>query len=80
MQNLVLNAGSDGELFWSIEVLEYWSAGKSEGQNFNLNWFFHYSITPPLHHSRRLPQKGKEYSSPLKRLPKDGCFTFGVVQ
>jgi hypothetical protein len=93
MQNLVLNArsessgfaGKDDEFFWSIGVLEYWSASKSEGQNFKLNWFFHYSITPPLHHSRRLPEEGKEHSNPLRSLPEDrsfgpGCFTFGVVQ
>ncbi len=93
MRNLVLNARSevsgfaskDGELFWSIGALEYWSVGKSEGQNFNLNCFFHYSTTPPLHHSSRLPQEGKEHSSPLRRLPKDGSFgprffTFGGRQ
>ena len=93
MRNLVLNArseisgfvGKDGELFWSTGVLEYWSVGKSEGQNFDLNWFFHYSITPPLHYSSGLPQEGKEHSSPLRSLPEEGsfapgCFTFGVVQ
>jgi hypothetical protein len=32
----------------SFGVLEYWSVGKNEDPNFNLNWFFHYSITPPL--------------------------------
>ena len=42
-------------------VLEYWSVGKSESPNFNLNESFHYSITPPLHHSSRLPQVGKDH-------------------
>jgi hypothetical protein len=27
-------------------VLEYWSAGKSKSFSWNLNMFFHYSITP----------------------------------
>ena len=72
IENLVLGArsefngfaGTSGDLFWSTGVLEYWSVGKSEGQNFNLNWFFHYSITPPLHHSSRLPQGGKTIKAP----------------
>jgi hypothetical protein len=34
-----------------IGVLEYWSVGKSESPNFNLNESFHYSITPLLHHA-----------------------------
>jgi hypothetical protein len=42
-------------------VLEYWSVGKSKSPNFNLNESFHYSITPPLHHSSRLPIKGKDH-------------------
>jgi hypothetical protein len=32
------------EHFWSIGVLECWQKQKPE---FNLNWFLHYSITPP---------------------------------
>ena len=42
--------------YWSVGVLECWQKSKSE---FNLNWSLHYSITPPLHHSSRLPQGGK---------------------
>jgi hypothetical protein len=41
-------AGKDFELLWSIGVLEYWSVGKSESPNFNLNESFHYSIIPSL--------------------------------
>jgi hypothetical protein len=67
IENLVLGArsvfngfaGKDCELIWSTGVLQYWSVGKSESPNFNLNESFHYSITPPLHHSSRLPQGGK---------------------
>jgi hypothetical protein len=57
-------AGKDFELLWSTVVLEYWSVGKSKSPNFNLNWFFHYSITPPLHHSSRLPKGGKTIEAP----------------
>jgi hypothetical protein len=42
--------------YWSIGVLECWKKRKPE---FSSNWFFHYSITPPLHHSSRLEQVGK---------------------
>jgi hypothetical protein len=41
-------AGKDCELFWSTGLLQYWSVGKGESPNFNLNESFHYSITPPL--------------------------------
>jgi hypothetical protein len=37
-----------GKIASCLGVLEYWSVGKSESPNFNLNWSFHYSITPPL--------------------------------
>jgi hypothetical protein len=43
-----------------------------------LNWSFHYSMTPPLHHSSRLPQEGKEHSRPLRRQPKARSFGPGV--
>ena len=45
-------------------VLEYWSVGKSKSPYFNLNLSFHYSITPQLHHSSRLPQGGKSMEVP----------------
>ena len=47
-------------------VLEYWSIGvlAKRKPTFNLNWSFHYSITPPLHHSSRLPQGGKSMGAP----------------
>ena len=53
-------------------MLEYWSVGKSEIPNFNLNWSFHYSITPPLHHSSRLPQGGKSMEAPSRGSAKPG--------
>ena len=37
-------------------VLEYW---ESQSPNFNLDYSFHYSITPPLHYSSRLSDEGK---------------------
>jgi hypothetical protein len=54
IENLVLRARSvlngfaakDCELFLSTGAMEYWSVGKSERPNSNLNEFFHYSITP----------------------------------
>jgi hypothetical protein len=55
-----------------LGVLEYWSVGKSESPNFNLNESFHYSITPPLHHSSRLPQGGKTIETPSGGSPKPG--------
>ena len=53
-------------------VLEYWSIGKSERPNFNLNESFHYSTTPPLHHSSRLPQGEKTIEAPSGGSPKPG--------
>jgi hypothetical protein len=56
-------------------VLEYWIIGvleKSESPSFNLNESFHYSITPPLHHSSRLPQGGKTIEAPSGFSPKPG--------
>jgi len=49
-------ADKDGEPFWSTGALEYWSVGKSQDQNFDQN--NHYSITPQLHYSSRLPHEG----------------------
>jgi len=49
--------------------LECW---KNESPNFNLNESFHYSITPPLHHSSRLPQGGKTIEAPSGGSPKQG--------
>ena len=80
IENLILRArvefngfaGKDCELFWSTGILEYWSLGKSKSPNFNLNWFFHYSITPPHHYSRRLPQGGKTIEVPSGGSPKPG--------
>ncbi|MGD8877145.1 MAG: hypothetical protein PVH75_05280, partial [Syntrophobacterales bacterium] len=63
------SAGEDRELWWSTGVLECWSAGKSEGPNCNMNWFFHYSITPLLHHSSRLPQRGMRILAPSGGSP-----------
>ena len=40
-------------------VLEHWSVGKNKGLNFNLNWFFHYSITPA-----RCRKRGKTIEAP----------------
>jgi hypothetical protein len=57
-----------------------------------LNWSFHYSITPPLHHSSRLPQGGKRMEAPsgdrvvhimphIIYLPKDELYPkFGYAQ
>ena len=55
-------------------VLEYWSIGvlaKTKAHN-KLNWSFHYSITPPLHHSSRLPQGGKSMGGPSGGSAKPG--------
>ena len=46
-------------------VLEYWSVGKSESPNFNLNWSFHYSITPA-----DCRMRGKSIESPSGGNPK----------
>jgi len=80
IENLVLWARSvppvaglpvkDCKPLWNTGVLEYWSVGKSESQNFKLNWFFHYSITPLLHHSNRLPQGGKTIEATSGGSPK----------
>ena len=55
-------------------LLEYWSIGVlvKRKLTFDLNWSFHYSITPPLHHSRRLPQVGKSMEAPSGGSPKPG--------
>jgi hypothetical protein len=47
-------------------VLEYWRIGvlAKRKLTFTLNWSFYYSITPPLHHSSRLPQVGKSMGAP----------------
>jgi hypothetical protein len=37
-----------------------------------LHWSFHYSITPPLHHSSRLPQVGKSMGAPSGGSAKPG--------
>jgi hypothetical protein len=47
--------------YWSIGVLKCWQKQKPE---FNLNWFLHYCITPPLHHSSGLAQGGKGMEAP----------------
>ena len=64
-------AGNDCELFWSTGVLECWKKQKPE---FILSESFHYSITPSLHHSSRLPQEGKDHSKPLRGHPKPSSF------
>jgi hypothetical protein len=37
-----------------------------------LNWFLHYSITPPLHHSSGLAQGGKSMEAPSGGSSKPG--------
>ena len=54
-------------------VLEYWSVGKSESPNFNLNESFHYSTTPLLHHSSILPQGGKSIEAPQGAVQSQVC-------
>jgi len=44
--------------------MEYWSVGKSSRPKFKLNWFFHYSTTPPLHYSSIAPHEGKTIEDP----------------
>jgi hypothetical protein len=61
-------AGKDCELFWSTGVLEYWSVGKSENPNLNLNESFHYSISPAD------AAKGKAHLIPLRGQPKADSF------
>jgi len=67
MENLVLRtrssfngfASKDGEPvweYWNTGVLECW---KKTNPKFNLNLSFHYSITPPLHHSSILLHEKK---------------------
>jgi len=46
-------AGKDWEVFWSIGVL-----AKAKARNFNLDWFFHYSITPSL---QQTAARGKDH-------------------
>ena len=58
------SAGKRWEMFWSIGVL-----AKANARNFNVDCFFHYSITPPLHHSSRLPQEGKTNEVPPEGNP-----------
>ena len=55
-------------------VLEYWTIGvlAKRKPTFNLNFSFHYSITPPLHHSSRLPQIGKSMGAPSGGSAKPG--------
>ena len=55
--------------YWSIGVLECWQKRKAE---FSLHCSFHYSITPPLHHSSRLPQGGKSMGGPSGGSAKPG--------
>jgi hypothetical protein len=50
----------------SLGVLEYWSVGKSESPNLTCIGPF---ITPPLHHSSRLPQGGKSVGPAQGALP-----------
>ncbi len=54
---------------WSTGVLECWQKRKPE---FYLNWSSHYSITPQLHHSSRLPQGGKSVEARSGGSPKPG--------
>jgi len=49
----------DRELFWSTRVLEYWSVGKSESQEFQLGL-----VLSLLHYSSRLQQEGKTIEVP----------------
>ena len=79
IENLVLGARSEFNGFAStgassLGVLEYWSIGvlAKRKLTFDLNWSFHYSTTPPLHHSRRLPQVGKSMGAPSGGSPKPG--------
>jgi hypothetical protein len=60
-------ASKDRELFWSTGVLV-----KAKAGNFNSDWSFHYFITPPLHHSSRLPQEGKTIEVPPEGSPELG--------
>ena len=55
--------------YWSIGVLECWQKQKPE---FILHCSFHYSITPPLHHSSRLPLGGKTMEAPSGGRSKPG--------
>jgi hypothetical protein len=55
--------------YWSFGVLECWQKRKPE---FSLHYFFHYSITPPRHHSSRLPQGGKTMEAPSGGSAKPG--------
>jgi hypothetical protein len=62
-----------------VLVIEYWNL------RFVCNLVLGVWDFTALHHSRRLPQEGKEHSNPLRSLPEDGSFapgvfTFGVVQ
>ena len=57
--------------YWSIGVLECWQKRKPE---FNVNWPFHSSITPPL---QQTAARGKEYGSPLRGQCKAGSFGSG---
>ena len=57
--------------YWSIGVLECWKKRKA---SFNLNWSFHYSITPPLQQTAAM---GKEYGSPLREQFKAESFGSG---
>jgi len=52
-------------------VLEYWSVGKSESPNVNLNESFHCSITPAYCH------KGVSRLKPPKGQSKAGCVGLG---
>ena len=77
MENLILrtrsefnnSVGIECELCWSTGVLECWQKRKPK---FYLNWSSHYSITPPLHHSCRLPQGGKSMGAPSEASGKPG--------
>ena len=45
-------------------VLGYWSVGKRQSPKLKLNESFHYSITPSLHYSSRLPLEKKTVEIP----------------
>ena len=65
---------------WSVKmasvfgVLEYWSIEKSWSSNFNLN--NHYSITPPLHYSSRLPRVVKMIEASSWVGAHRSCYSF----
>jgi hypothetical protein len=70
----------DCKLFWSIGVLEYWSVGKSESPNFEVNWSFsllHYSTTPSLQQTAAREERPLK---PLRGRTRAGSFGLGIIR